>query len=181
MGDSQILGNWTHLERKLHINCLDLKAVILALRPWVTVLWGHQVMIAMDHTTVLSYINKQDRTHSHTLLHLVVDLFLRLQTQHIASEQAHSRLSECHNRPPVPANQPITTEWSLHPEIVTRIFEKWDTLTVVIFATVNNTHLPQFISPILELPCTGDRCSVTRQGRLVYMFSQFPLLNKVTN
>ena len=36
------------------------------------------------------------------------------------------------------------------PEIVTRIFETWGTPTVDMFATVHNTHLPQFISPIPE-------------------------------
>ena len=44
-----------------------LKAVILALHHWVSVLWGHQVMIAADNTTVVAYINKQGGTHSHTL------------------------------------------------------------------------------------------------------------------
>ena len=44
MGDSQISGTWTHLDRQLNINCLELKAVVLALRHWVSVLWGHQVL-----------------------------------------------------------------------------------------------------------------------------------------
>ena len=51
----------------------------------VSVLRGHQLMIATDNTTVVAYINKQGGTHhSHTLLFLVVDLFLWLQTQDIA-------------------------------------------------------------------------------------------------
>ena len=54
-GGSQILGTWTHSDRKLHINSLELKAVILAIYHWVTVLQGHQVMIATDNTTVVSY------------------------------------------------------------------------------------------------------------------------------
>ena len=75
MGDSQISGTWTSLDRELHINCLELKAVGAALHQWASVLQGHQVTIAMDNLTV-SYINKQGGTRSHTLLRLVVELFM---------------------------------------------------------------------------------------------------------
>ena len=34
MGDSQISGTWTRTDRKLHINCLEPKAVISALQHW---------------------------------------------------------------------------------------------------------------------------------------------------
>ena len=43
MGDSQIAGVWTCSERKLHINVLELRVVILALHHWATVLQGRQV------------------------------------------------------------------------------------------------------------------------------------------
>ena len=127
MGDSQILGTWTRADRKLHINCLEFKAVISALHHWVTVLQGRQVMIAMDNTTVVSYINKQGGTDSPSLLGLVVDLFLWLQTPDIVLRARH--IPGCFNvktdqlsRP----NQLITTELSLHLQIVTRIFETLD-------------------------------------------------------
>ena len=81
MGDSQIAGVWTRSEHELHINVLELRAVILALNHWATVLQGHHVLIATDNTTVVAYISKQGGTHSHLLLRLVVDLFLWLQTQ----------------------------------------------------------------------------------------------------
>ena len=45
MGDSQIEGTWTSLDRELHINCLELKAVGATLHQWASVLQGHQVMI----------------------------------------------------------------------------------------------------------------------------------------
>ena len=53
MGDSQISGIWTCSERRIHVNVLELKAVVLALHHWVSVLQGHQVMIATDNTTVV--------------------------------------------------------------------------------------------------------------------------------
>ena len=38
MGDSQILGTWTHSDRKLHINCMELK-----LHHCIAMLWGHKL------------------------------------------------------------------------------------------------------------------------------------------
>ena len=113
--------------------------------------WSHQLMIVTDNTTVVAYINKLGGTHSHTLLRIVVDLFQWLQTQDIAIRARHisGGLNVIADHLSWP-NQPITTEWSFHPEIVKRIFGSWGTPTVDMFATVHNTHLPQFISPILE-------------------------------
>ena len=91
MGDSQIAGVWTHSERELHISVFGLRAVILALHHWVTVLQGHHVLITTDNTTVVSYINTQGGTHSHLLLRLVVDLFLWLQTQDITLRKCISQ------------------------------------------------------------------------------------------
>ena len=116
MGDSQIWGTWTSTDRKLHINSPELKAVVPALQHWAPVLQGHQVMIATDNLTVVSYINRQGGTYSPTLLRLTVELLLWLEARNIIVRARH--ISACLNmiadhlsRP----NQPISTEWSLHP------------------------------------------------------------------
>ena len=120
---------------------------------------GHQVMIATDNTTVLSYFNKQGGTHFHTLLRLAVDLFLWL---HIAIRARHisgclNVIADCLSG----SNQPITTEWSLHPEILSRIFRTWGTPTVDMFATVHNTNLHNFYVSDSGASITGDRSPVT--------------------
>ena len=97
MGDSQISGIWTHTDRKLHINCLELKAVVCALQHWFPMLQGHQVMISTDNSTVVSYINKQGGTHSPTLLLLTVELLLWLYSL----SMTYSRLPEHDSRPPI--------------------------------------------------------------------------------
>ena len=114
MGDSQISGIWTRTDCRLHINCLELKAVISALQHWAPMLQGHQVMIATDNSTVVSYINKQGVTRSLTLLRLTVDLLLWLEAQNIIVRARHipgclnvivDHLSRL--------NQPISTAWFL--------------------------------------------------------------------
>ena len=46
-------------ENKLHINFLELKAVLLTLKKFYHLCWGRMVLGATDHTTVLSYIHKE--------------------------------------------------------------------------------------------------------------------------
>ena len=88
MGDSQISGTWIRTDRKLHINCLELNAVVSALKHWAPVLQGHQVMVATDNSKVVSYINKQGGTRSPTLLLLTVEL-LWLEAQNIIVRARH--------------------------------------------------------------------------------------------
>ena len=180
-GDSKISGTWTLTDRKLHINCLEFKAVIFALQHWAPLLQGRQVMIATDNSTVVSYINKQGRTRSPTLLCLTVDLLLWLESQNIVVRARHipgclNVIADHLSRP----DQPVPTEWSLHPEIVTRIFRVWGTPEVDMFATLSNSHLPRFMSPVPEPRALAvDSLSQVWQGMSVYMFPPFPLLNKV--
>ena len=49
-GDCKISGTSTRSDGKLHINCLELKAVIFALQHWAPLLQGHQVMVATAST-----------------------------------------------------------------------------------------------------------------------------------
>ena len=138
-------------------------------------------MIAADNTTLVAYINKQGGTHSHLLLRLVVDLFLWLQTQDITLRARHipgclNVIADHLSRP----NQPIMTEWSLHPEVMNLIFRLWGTPVVDRFATVHNTHLPQFMALVPEPRALAiDVLSQDWQGRSIYMFPPFLLLNKV--
>ena len=151
MGASKISGTWTLTDRKLHINCLEFKAVTFALQHWAPLLKGRQVMVATDNSTVVSYINKQGGTRSSTLLRLTVDLLLWLESQSIIVRARHipgclNVIADHLSRP----NQPIPTEWSLHPEIVSRIFRVCGTPEVDMFATLSNSHLPRFMSPVPE-------------------------------
>ena len=188
MGGSQISGTWTRTDRKLHINCLELKAVVSALQHWAPVLQGHQVMIqghqvmiATDNSTVVSYINKQGGTHSPTLLRLTVELLLWLEAKNIIVRARHIQgclnvIADHLSRP----NQPISTEWSLHPEIVKHIFRLWGTPEVDMFATVLNSHLYRFMLSIPEPRALAvDALSQDWQVRSMCMFPPFSLLNKV--
>ena len=52
-------GTWSLPESKLHINYLELKAVLLALKEFRALCIGKIVLVATDNTTVVAYINKE--------------------------------------------------------------------------------------------------------------------------
>ena len=110
---------------------------------------GFSFSSVFSSVLVQSYINKQGGTHSHTLLCLVVDLFLRLQSQDSHMGQTHSGLLERDSALSI-STKLAHYNRSLHHNIVNWILKTWGTPTVDMFATVHNMHLPQFMSPILE-------------------------------
>ena len=57
-------GLWSNKEAQLHINVLELKAVLLALKVFQEHLQGQRVLICSDNSTVVSYLNKEGGTHS---------------------------------------------------------------------------------------------------------------------
>ena len=57
LGDCMAKGVWSDSESQLHINFLELKAVLLALKKFEQQCWGQIILIATDNTTVVSYIN----------------------------------------------------------------------------------------------------------------------------
>ena len=110
-----------------------------------------------------SFVYQQTRrTHSLTLLRLTVELLLWLEAQNIIVRARHipgclNVIADHLSRP----NQPILTEWSLHPQIVNRIFGFWGTPVVDMFVTASNSHLPWFMSQNSRATSPSGGCSVS--------------------
>ena len=67
-------GPWSPLEKKWHINCLELLAATLALKTFVKNTKGLSVLLKIDNTTAVAYINNQGGTISKDLIVLTRDL-----------------------------------------------------------------------------------------------------------
>ena len=52
-------GTWSLQESQLHINYLKLKVVFWALKEFQNLFQNNLVLIAMENTTVVSYLNKE--------------------------------------------------------------------------------------------------------------------------
>ncbi|EFN77869.1 hypothetical protein EAI_03230, partial [Harpegnathos saltator] len=56
--DQRIHGWWTKEDQSLHINALELKAAFYALKCFAAHLHNCNILLRIDNTTALSYINK---------------------------------------------------------------------------------------------------------------------------
>ena len=190
MGDSQIFGVRTRSVCKLHIIVLELKAVIFALQHWVSVLQGHHVMIATDNTTVVAYINKQGRTHSHTHLSshtLVVDqagsgsVSMATVSRHSHPGQTHSGLPQYNSRPVISAEPAYHNRVESPPRISESNIQAVGDSSSEHVCHSHNTCLRQFMSQVPEPRAVAiDALSQDWQGRSMYMFPLFPLMTITT-
>ena len=60
-------------EAASHINVLELRTVVLALRHFLPRLSGQHVLVRTDNTAALAYINRQGGVHSQSLLIIIIN------------------------------------------------------------------------------------------------------------
>ena len=172
MGDSQILGAWTHTNASSTSAVWSLRRLCYVcpatLGPSAPGPPGYDRYGHFD-----SFLGQQTRRD--TLSHLVT--FNSLPSPLVRGSERYSPsktflgclsvIADHLSRP----KQPIPTEWSLHPEIVRHICRVWGTLEIDMYATVSNSLLPRLMSPIPDPRVIAvDALSQVWQGRSMYMF-----------
>ena len=119
LNDIVLSGLWSSKESQLHINGMELKAVLLALKGFQDHLKDQRVLICSDNNTVVSYLNKGG-THSIEMCALIWRILTFTNPRKIQIRARHvpgylnviaDSLSQ----------RVIQTEWSLHQQIFNQI------------------------------------------------------------
>ena len=174
-------GLWSDREKRLHINVLELKAVSLALRDFKDQCQNQTVLVAMDNSTVVAYINKQGGTHSAEMCALLWKIMTWCHHYHITLKARHipgclNVMADLLSR----SNQVQSTEWSLHPQVFKQICQKWFTPHVDLFATHLNHKLPLYVSPVPDPKAWDiDALNINWTNLTAYAYPPMALLHKV--
>ena len=93
-------GPWSEREKTRHINCLELLAATLALKTFAKNKTGLNVLLRIDNTTAVAYINNQGGTVSEDLVHLTCNLWMWCLERniHIHAEHVPGCLNVVANR-----------------------------------------------------------------------------------
>ena len=181
LGDYTAKGLWSRSESALHINLLELKAVLLALKQFEQLCCNQIILVCTDNTTVVSYINKEGGMRSGSLCALLWRLLLWCNQRQIILRARHipGHLNVIANKLSRP-NQVIQTEWSLLPEVFALLCRRWHVPTVDLFATRFNHKLPRFVSPVPDRSTWKvDALSLLWEDLDAYAFPPMALLPQV--
>ena len=139
-------GPWSPQEQTLHINCLELLAASLAVRTFAKEKSGITILLKIDNTTAVAYINRMGGTASPTLSQVTKDLWLwcngkniLLQAQHLPG--ALNSIADRESR--IWSDR---SEWKLNPLLFQKINQLLGPLSADLFASRLSTQLPNFVS-----------------------------------
>ena len=181
LGDFTANDTWSLPESQLHINFLELKAVLLALKMFQHLVENQVVLIATDNTTVVAYINKEGGMRSGSLCALLWRLLSWCNLRHIVLKARHipgclnviaDKLSQ--------QGQIIQREWSLQQEVFDLLCQTWHRPQVDMFATRYNCKLTKYVSPVPDPNAWAvDALTVSWEDLDMYAFPPVSLLSKV--
>ena len=134
-------GPWSPQEQTLHINCLELLAATLAVQTFAKEKSRITILLKMDNTTAVAYVNRMGGTASPTLSQLTKDLWLWCMERNILL-QAHlpgvlNSIADKESR-----TWSDRSEWRLSPALFQRINHQLGPLSTDLFASRLSAQLP---------------------------------------
>lgn len=179
-GQERTHGFWSPEDKRFHINYLELLAVFHGLRCFASHLSNCEILLRVDNSTALSYINRMGSVKFPHLSKLArriwdwcADRNLFIYASYIPSAQnieadAESRvISE-------------ETEWSLNQDYFVRVNAHFGHFDIDLFATAINAKCPRFVSWLPDPEAQAiDAFSIDWGSIYFYAFPPFILILRV--
>lgn len=140
-------GAWTELERAKHINYLEIRAAFLALKVFAKDLSDCQILLRIDNTTAISYINRMGGVQFPHLTQVTRDLWQWCELRRIIVfayyiSLAENSIADAESR----RIHPDVDEWELASFAFNKIVNELGTPKIDIFATRLNKKCSKYIS-----------------------------------
>ncbi len=172
-------GVWTGEFLSWHINCLELRAVFLALIDFLPLLRGCHVIVRTDNMAVVFHINRQGGSRSCTLNRLARCLLLWSQNKFLSLIAVHvpcvlnlaaDFLSRQKLRP---------GEWMLNRQRVVPIWDLFGEAEVYLFASQESSQCPLRFSLSSPAPLGIDAFALPWPDVRLYVFTPVKLIPAV--
>ncbi|KAL2095325.1 hypothetical protein ACEWY4_010044 [Coilia grayii] len=159
---------------------LDLRVLNRYLRKYKFRMLTHKdqhVLVKTDNTTVVAYINRQGGTRSLKLHRLAKKLLLWCSTRFLSVRATHvpgvlNRGADLLSR-----GNPLYGDWTLHPQVVAQLWQRFRQATVDLFASRENAQCPLYFSLADEnAPLGVDALAHQWPNALLYAFPPLSLI-----
>ena len=176
-------GFWSPQEQLLHINVLELRAVLMGLANLCHGLQHCHILIQIDNTTAVSYINNMGGTHSVKCNSVAKDIIMWAKQRNIWLTATHivgkdnnwaDRLSRKIND---------NLEWTITQEAFNQLCAQKEIglPTVDLFASCLNHKLPKYVSIYPDASAMFINAFAFQWEGYVYLFPPFNLIGRVLN
>ena len=174
----EINGRWSFEEQEMHINCLELLAVKLAISSLLPLHPNvKHVRIMSDNSTAISYINKQGGTHclllndiAGEIWQMCIEFQVHISAAHIPGK--HNILADTASR-----EFHDSAEWMLPHTLFQNIIRAYGTPEIDLFASRLNKQLQVYASWKPDPDSTHiDAMSISWSGKFIYIFPPFSMI-----
>lgn len=172
-------GLWSQVERRNHINYLELLAATFAVKAFTKNKSNLHLLLRMDNRTAICYVNHMGGTHSPLMSKLAIQLWQWCLERNLSLSAVHlPGTSNCvadeESRTPQ-----SSAEWQLDQVTFCQIVRELGECNVDLFATRLNTKLTQFISWRPDPNAIGtDALQIPWDKYSGYAFPPFCLIGK---
>ena len=181
LGQLEVKGVWNEKQRNMHSNNREMLAVLKGVTKFWREIQNKRLLICTDNTTTMATINKQGGTRSWQLTSFARTLWLMLDKLNCTAKARHiagklNVTADYLSRP----KEVIATEWSMHPQALRPVWERWGTPNIDLFATRKNHKLPTYVSPLPDPQAWAvDAMTLSWRGLYAYAFPPWAILDQV--
>jgi len=172
-------GTWSLHESSLHINCQELLAATYAIKAFTKSLNNAHVLMQMDNTSAIAYLNKMGGAkqgmldkHARTLWEWCLSRKITLRAEHIPGRL--NVIADAESRA-----KPDAADWKLDSGVFKLLNQSFGPFTVDLFANRNNAQLERFYSYLPD-PLAEQFDALVQPWReeKAYAFPPFNLISK---
>lgn len=176
--DREIYGFWNNNELGLHINCLELKAILFAVKCFLSGLSNCEVLLRVDNTTAVAYVNRMGGVQFHKLNKIAREIWQFCEARNIWIFASYVKSEENFADKPSRIKN-IDTEWELADFAYRDIIDRWGRPDIDLFASRSNDKCHKFCSRGLDPDCYQiDAFTLNWNGLKFYAFPPFALILK---
>lgn len=175
-------GFWTKEEAKFHINYLELLAAFYGLRSFSNSLNNCRILLRLDNTTAISYINRMGGVKYKNLNFITFQIWGWCETKQIFLTASYINTLENKVADKESRSLAVETEYSLSSKAFRKIIDAFGTPEVDLFASKQNSKCPKYVSWHRDPDSfTIDAFTISWKDMYFYAFPPFPLIPKVLN
>ena len=177
LGESSTHGHWDQNEVD-HINILELKSILLALKSLCKDLHGSHIRIHTDNTTALMCIQKRG-SNKRKFLELTKEIYQWAKLQEVKLSATH--VKGIQNRADIESRKSnADTEWMMKPHIFQHAIEIFNKPKIDLFASRINCQLKRYVSWLPDPDALyTDAFTIAWDKDYNYAFPPFSLIGRV--